>query len=133
MLVSYLRVRTCILVQCFVMGNPSHVRVLLFGLSRCNCIATPIDMVSLLVMSSSFCAGCLYLTCRGAVICLPVCTANCEGWQPRLIYTMYIIHNDFHVLCSTSSVVGVRKRSYCTCPVCSPILVHSCATSMSVC
>ena len=28
----------------FVMGNPSHVRVLVFGLSRCNCIATPIDM-----------------------------------------------------------------------------------------
>ena len=57
---------------------------------------------------ASICAGCLYLTCRGAVVCLPVCTANREGWQPRLIYTMYIIHNDFHVLCSTSSVVGVR-------------------------
>ena len=114
-LVSYLRIRACIRAQCFVMGNPSHARVLVFGLSRSNCIATPIDMDSLLVMSCDvFCffvcirAGCLYLTCRGAIVCLPVCTANREGWQPRLICTMYIIHNDFHVLCSTSSVVGVR-------------------------
>ena len=47
----HIRVRACILVQCSVMGNPSHVCVLVFGLSRCNCIATPIDMDSLLVMS----------------------------------------------------------------------------------
>ena len=33
------------------MGNPSHVRVLVFGLSLCNCSATPTDMDSLLVMS----------------------------------------------------------------------------------
>ena len=51
----YIRVRACILVQCFVMGNPSHLCVLVFGLSRCNCIATPIDMGSLLVMSLHFC------------------------------------------------------------------------------
>ena len=114
MSVMYLHVRACILVQCFVMGNPSHVRVLVFGLSRCNCSATPTDMDSLLVMSRDgyyvrcICAGCLYLTCRGAIVCLPVCTANREGWQPRLIYIIYIIHHDFHVLCSTSSVAGVR-------------------------
>ena len=112
--VMYLRVRACILVQCFVMGNPSHVRVLVFGLSRCNCSATPTDMDSLLVMSRDscyvrcICAGCLYLTRRDAILCLPVRTANRKGWQPRLIYTMYIIHHDFHVLCSTSSVAGVR-------------------------
>ena len=47
--VLYLRVRACIVVQCFVMSNPSHVRVLVFGLSRCNCSATPTDMDSLLV------------------------------------------------------------------------------------
>ena len=94
MSVLYLRVRACILVQCFVMGNPSHVRVLVFGLSRCNCSATPTDMDSLLVMSRNgfyvrcIRAGCLYLTCRGAIVCLPVCTAKREGWQPRLIYTM---------------------------------------------
>ena len=93
--VMYLRVRACILVQCFIMGNPSHVRVLVFGLLRCNCSATPTDMDSLLVMSREgfyvrcICAGCLYLTCRGAIVCLPVCTANREGWQPRLICTMY--------------------------------------------
>ena len=92
--VLYLRVRACILVQCFVMSNPSHVRVLVFGLSRCNCSATPTDMDSLLVMSRDgfyvryICAGCLYLTCRSAIVCLPVCTAKREGWQPRLIYTM---------------------------------------------
>ena len=136
--VMYLRVRACILVQCFVVGNPSHVRVHVFGLSRCNCSATPTDMDSLLVMSRGgfylrcICAGCLYLTCRGAIVCLSVCTANCEGWQLRLIYTMYIIHRDFPVLCSTSSVAGVRQRPYCTCPVCSPILVHGCATSIYV-
>ena len=89
--VMYLRVRACILVQYFFMGNPIHVRVLVFGLSRCNCIATPTDMDSLLVLSRDgfyvrcICAGCLYLTCRGAIVCLPVCTANREGWQPRLI------------------------------------------------
>ena len=38
----------------FVMGNPSHVRVLVCGLSRCNCIATPIGMDSLLVMSCEY-------------------------------------------------------------------------------
>ena len=71
--VMYLRVRACILVQCFVMGNPSHVRVLVFGLSRCNCSATPTDMDSLLVMSRDgfyvrcICAGCLHLTCRAAI------------------------------------------------------------------
>ena len=88
------RVRACILVQCFVMGNPSHVRVLVFELSRCNCSATPTDMDSLLLVMSRdgfyvrcICAGCLYLTCRGAIVCLPVCTANREGWQPRLICT----------------------------------------------
>ena len=92
--VLYLPIRACILVQCFVMGNPSHVRVLVFGLSRCNCSATPTDMDSLLVMSrdgfyvSCICAGCLNLTCRGAIACLPVCTVKREGWQPRLIYTM---------------------------------------------
>ena len=97
--VMYLRVRTRIRVLCFVMGNPSHIRILVFGLSRCNCSATPTDMDSLLVMSRDgfyvrcICAGCLYLTCRGAIVCLPVCTANREGWQPRLIYTMYIIHH----------------------------------------
>ena len=31
----YLFARSCIFVQCFVMGNPSHVRILVFGLSRC--------------------------------------------------------------------------------------------------
>ena len=92
--VLHLRVRVCILVQCFVMGNPSHVRVLVFGLSRCNCSATPTDMDSLLVMSRDgfyvrcICGGCLYLTHRGAIVCLPVCTAKREGWQPRSIYTM---------------------------------------------
>ena len=97
--VMYLRARARILVQCFVMGNPSHVRVLVFELSRCNCSATPTDLDSLLVMSHDgfyvryICAGCLYLTCRGAIVCLPVCTANREGWQPRLIYTMYITHH----------------------------------------
>ena len=118
--VLYLRVRACILVQCFVVGNPSHVRVLVFGLSRCNCSATPTDMDSLLVMSRDgfyvrcICAGCLYLICRGAVVCLPVCRANREGWQPRLIYTLYIKRWDSNsrprnpVLCITSSVAGVR-------------------------
>ena len=38
----------------FVMGNPSHVRVLVCELSRCNCIATPIGMDSLLVMSCEY-------------------------------------------------------------------------------
>ena len=72
----YLRIRACILVQCFVMGNPSHVRVLVFGLSRCNCSATPTDMDSLLMMSRDgfyvrcICASCLYLTCRGAIVML---------------------------------------------------------------
>ena len=47
----YLCTRAYILVQCFVMGNPSHVRILVFGLSRCTCSATPTDMDSLLVMS----------------------------------------------------------------------------------
>ena len=76
------------------MGNPSHVRVFVFGLSRCNCSATPTDIDNLLVMSRDgfyvrfICAGCLYLTCRGGIVCLPVCTAKREGWQPRLIYTM---------------------------------------------
>ena len=36
------------------MGHPSHVRVLVCGLSRCNCIATPIGMDSLLVMSCEY-------------------------------------------------------------------------------
>ena len=96
----YLFARACILVQCFGMGNPSYVRILVFGLSRCTCSATPTDMDSLLVMSRDgfyvrcICAGCLYLTCRGAIVRLPVCTADREGgWQPRLIYTMYIIHH----------------------------------------
>ena len=96
----YLFDRACILVQCFVMGNPSHVRILVFGPSRCTCSATPTDMDSLLVMSRDgfyvrcICAGCLYLACREAVVRLPVCTADREGgWQPRLIYTMYIIHH----------------------------------------
>ena len=96
----YLCTRACILVQCFLMGNPSRVRILVFGLSRCTCSATPTDMESLLVMSRDgfyvrcICAGCLYLTCRGAIVRLPVCTADREGgWQPRLIYTMYIIHH----------------------------------------
>ena len=81
-----------------------------------SCVDSRAVTVSLLPLAwtvcwycrASICAGCLYLTCRGAIVCLPVCTANREGWQPRLIYTMYIIHNDFYVLCSTSSVVGVR-------------------------
>ena len=74
-----------------------------------SCLDSCAVTVSLLPLTwTCICAGCLYLTCRGAIVCLPVCTANREGWQPRLIYTMYIIHNDFHVLCSTSSVVGVR-------------------------
>ena len=96
----YLCARAFVLVQCFVMGNPSHVRIIVFGLSRCTCSATPTDMDSLLVMSRDgfyvrcICAGCLYLTCRGAIVRLPVCTADREGgWQPRLIYTMYIIHH----------------------------------------
>ena len=77
--------RACILVQCFVVGNPSHVRTLVFGLSRCTCSATPTDMDSLLVMSRNgfpvrcTCAGCLYLTCRGAILRLSVCTADREG------------------------------------------------------
>ena len=90
------RARACILVQCFVMGNPSHVRILVFGLLRCTCSATPTDMDSMLVMSRDgfyvrcIRAGCLYLTCRGAIVRLPVCTADREGgWQPRLVYTMY--------------------------------------------
>ena len=96
----YLCAPACILVQCFVMGNPSYVHILVFGLSRCTCSTTPTDMDSLLVMSCDdfyircTCAGCLYLTCRGAIVRLPVCTADREGvWQPRLIYTMYIIHH----------------------------------------
>ena len=96
----YLFARACILVQCFGMGNPSHVRILVFGLSRCTCSATPTDMDSLLVMprdgfyARCICAGCLNLTCRGAIVRLPVCTADREGgWQARLIYTMYIIHH----------------------------------------
>ena len=75
----YLCARACILVRCFVMSNPSHVRILVFGLSRCTCSATPTDMDSLLVMSRDgfyvrcICAGCLYLTCRGAIVpCLCV-------------------------------------------------------------
>ena len=87
-----------------VLGNLSYVRILVFGLSRCTCSATPTEMDSLLVMSRDdfyircICAGCLYLTCRGAVVRLPVCTADREGvWQPRLIYTMYIIHHVFFV------------------------------------
>ena len=98
----YLCARACILLQCFVMGNPNYVHILVFGLSRCTCSATPTDMDSLLVMLRDdfyircICAGCLYLTCRGAIVRLPVCTADRKGvWQPRLIYTMYIIH---HVL-----------------------------------
>ena len=81
----YLCARACILVQCFVMGNPSHVRILVFGVSRCTCSATPTDLDSLLVMSRHgfyvrcICAGCLYLTCRGAIVHLPVCTADREG------------------------------------------------------
>ena len=47
----YLRVLGCILVQGFIVGNPRHVLVLVFGLSRCNCSATPTDMDSLLVVS----------------------------------------------------------------------------------
>ena len=81
----YLCARACILVQCFVMGNPSHVRILVFGLSCCTCSATPTDMDSLLVMSRDgfyvrcICAGCSYLTFRGATVRLPVCTADREG------------------------------------------------------
>ena len=82
----YLYARAYILVQ----GNPSHVRILVFGLSRCTCSPTPIDMDSMLVMSRDgfyvrcICASCLYLTCRGAIVRLPVCTADREGgWQPR--------------------------------------------------
>ena len=118
----YLCARACTLVQCFVMGNPSYVRILVFELSRCNCSATPTDMDSLLVMSRDgfhvrcICAGCLYLTCRGAIVRLPVCTADREGWQPRLIYTMYIYifteigtHVPATPFCvQTSSVAGVR-------------------------
>ena len=96
----YLRACACIFVQCFTMGNPSHVRILVFELSRCTCSATPTDMDSLLVMLRDgfyvrcICAGCLHLTCRGSIVPLPVCTADREGgWQPRLIYTMYIIHH----------------------------------------
>ena len=50
------------------MGNQSYVRILVFGLSRCTCSATPTDMDSLLVMSRDvfyvrcIFAGCLYLT-----------------------------------------------------------------------
>ena len=62
----HLRVRACILVQCFVMGNPSHVRVFVFGLSRCNCSATPTDMNSLLVMRA--------MVFTYVVIVLAVCT-----------------------------------------------------------
>ena len=82
------------------MGNPSHVRILVFGLSRCTCSATPTDMDSLLVMSRDgfyvrcICAGCLYLTCRGAIVRLPVCAADREGgWRPRLIYTTRYVYN----------------------------------------
>ena len=88
----YLYARACILIQ----GNPSHVRIFVFGLSRCTCSATPTDMDSLLVMSRDvfffffffykrcICASCLYLPCRGAIVRLPVCTADREGgWQPR--------------------------------------------------
>ena len=62
----YLFARACILVECFVMGNPSHVRILVFGLSRCTCIATSTDMDSLLVMSRD---GFTYV-----VFVLAVCT-----------------------------------------------------------
>ena len=74
----------------------------------CDAYLFYLFIIIIILYVRCICAGCLYLTCRGAIVCLPVCTANREGWQPRLIYTMYIIHNDFHVLCSTSSVVGVR-------------------------
>ena len=95
------------------MGNPSHVRVLVFELSHCNCSATPTDINSLLVMSRDgfyvrcVCASCLYLICRGAIVCLPVCTADCEGWQPRWIYTMYIIHHVFFFLGGGGGGAGV--------------------------
>ena len=88
----YLYARACI----FVQGNPSHVRILVFGLSRCTHSATPTDMDSLLVMSRDgfyvrcFCAGCLYLTCRGEIVRLPVCTADREGgWHPGDLYYVY--------------------------------------------
>ena len=96
----YLFARARILVQYFGMGNPSDVRILVFGLSSCTCSATPTDMNSLLVMSRDgfyvrrICACCLYLTCRGAVLRMPVCTADREGgWQLRLIYTMCMTHH----------------------------------------
>ena len=122
----YLYARACILVQCFVMGNPSHVRILVFRLSRCTCSATPNDMDSLLVMSRDdfyircICAGCLYLTCRGAIVRLPVCTADREGgWQPRLIYTMYIIHHVYiyyiYKIKNKISLTGIRTHVP-TCP-----------------
>ena len=57
-----LNVSTCLcyvsalvsLYSVFVMGNLSHVRVLVCGLLRCKCIATPIGMDSLLVMSCEY-------------------------------------------------------------------------------
>ena len=111
-----LNVPTC---PCYVSALVSLYSVLLWvtrAMYVSSCLDSRAVTVSLLPLAwtvcwqcrTSICAGCLYLTCRGAIVCLPVCTANCEGWQRRLIYTMYIIHNDFHVLCSTSSVVGAR-------------------------
>ena len=71
----------------FVMGNPSHVRILVFGLSRCTCSATSTDMDSLLVMPRdgflrTLCLCWLFvldLTCTGAIVRLPVCTADRQG------------------------------------------------------
>ena len=39
------------LVQCFGMGKPGHVRIFVFGLSRCTCSAAHTDRDSLLMMS----------------------------------------------------------------------------------
>ena len=83
------------LAQCFGMGNPGDVRILVFGLACCTCSATHTNMMHRSCDGlKSYVVGCLYPTCTDAIVRLPVCTADCEvGSQPRLIYTLYIVHH----------------------------------------
>ena len=65
--------------QCFGMGNPGDVRILVFGLAHCTCSATHTDMMHRSCDGlKSYAVGCLYPTCTGAIVRLPVGTAGRE-------------------------------------------------------
>ena len=78
------------LAQCFGMGNPGDVRILMFGLARCTCSATNTVMMRRSCdCLKSYVVGCLYPTCTGAIARLPACTADREVGRPLwLIYTL---------------------------------------------